>query len=119
MVGCDGEHSMVRKLAGMEFPGETLADSWVMADMVLQPVVGRCRLTLSPHVLKAPTVSALRRRLKAKYPELVSIFAFNFSLRHYTAVGGDAHTSTRAVIVRAGARRSRARVFGAPRAALN
>jgi len=48
LVGCDGPHSTVRKLAGMEFPGETLGDRWAMADLVLQPVVGRCMLTLLP-----------------------------------------------------------------------
>ena len=26
-------------LAGMEFPGETLGDRWVLADLVLQPTV--------------------------------------------------------------------------------
>ena len=48
----------------------------------VDPLVGRCRLALSKPVLKAPLVSALR--IKRKYDELLSSFAFKFNLRHYT-----------------------------------
>jgi hypothetical protein len=43
---------------------------------------GRCRLTVSKPVLKAPTVSAR----KLQHDEPVSNFAFNFNLRCYTSV---------------------------------
>ena len=43
---------------------------------------GRCRLTLSNPVLKAPMV----QRLKLKYDEPPSNFAFKFNLRRYTTV---------------------------------
>ena len=44
-------------------------------------VVGRCSLTLSKSVLKAPMISALQTR------KLLSFLAFNFTLRRYTVVG--------------------------------
>jgi len=43
--------------------------------------VGRCRLTVSKPVLKAPIVSAL----EAVCVEMLSNFAFNFKLRRYTS----------------------------------
>jgi 4,5-epoxidase len=33
LVGCDGAHSAVRKLAGIDFPGEKLVDSTLLADL--------------------------------------------------------------------------------------
>ncbi|MFC4496858.1 FAD-dependent monooxygenase [Streptomyces ovatisporus] len=32
LAGCDGAHSLVRKLAGIRFPGAPLTDSWLLAD---------------------------------------------------------------------------------------
>jgi hypothetical protein len=45
-------------------------------------VVGRCSLTLSKSVLKAPMISALQTR------KLLSFLAFNFTLRRYTVAAG-------------------------------
>ena len=45
--------------------------------------VGRCRLTVSKPVLKAPTVSALSV-VKQKYGDLISSSAFQFVLRRYS-----------------------------------
>ncbi|WP_349497443.1 FAD-dependent monooxygenase [Crossiella sp. CA-258035] len=33
VVGCDGAHSTVRKVAGIGFPGAPVADSWLLADV--------------------------------------------------------------------------------------
>lgn len=33
LVGCDGAHSTVRKQAGIAFPGEPVADTWLLADV--------------------------------------------------------------------------------------
>ncbi|WP_440085446.1 FAD-dependent monooxygenase [Streptosporangium sp. LJ11] len=33
LVGCDGAHSTVRKLAGIGFPGVAVADQWLLADV--------------------------------------------------------------------------------------
>ncbi|GAA4620333.1 FAD-dependent monooxygenase [Saccharopolyspora hordei] len=33
VVGCDGAHSAVRRLAGIGFPGVALADQWLLADV--------------------------------------------------------------------------------------
>lgn len=38
LVGCDGAHSAVRHGLGMEFEGETLPSSWVLADVHLEGV---------------------------------------------------------------------------------
>jgi hypothetical protein len=45
-------------------------------------LVGRCRLTVSKPVLKAPIV----QRLKLQYDEPLSNFAFNFNLCRYVLV---------------------------------
>lgn len=33
LVGCDGAHSAVRKIAGIAFPGAPVADEWLLADV--------------------------------------------------------------------------------------
>jgi hypothetical protein len=48
---------------------------------VLTPEVGRCRLTVSKHVLNAPTWF---QRSNLKYDEMLSNCAFKFNLRRYT-----------------------------------
>ena len=45
--------------------------------------IGRCRLTVSKPVLKAPMVSA-SLRFKQQYDEMLSNFAINFNLRRYS-----------------------------------
>ncbi len=35
MIGCDGAHSTVRHLLGMQFEGDTLPSSWLLADLHL------------------------------------------------------------------------------------
>jgi hypothetical protein len=53
--------------------------------------VGRCRLTLSKPVLKAPMV----QRLKLEYGDPLSNVAFNFNLRRYSEAGARSPTHTR------------------------
>jgi hypothetical protein len=48
----------------------------------LAHLVGRCRLTVSKHVLKAPG----SKRLKLGYDVPLSNFAFNFNLSRYNLV---------------------------------
>jgi len=43
-------------------------------------VVGRCSLTVSKPVLKAPMMSVCNQRLKLQYDELLSSFAFKFNV---------------------------------------
>jgi hypothetical protein len=57
-----------------------------MTARVAAAEAGRCRLTLSNLVLKAPTASAIG----TIYNELVSNVAFNFNLRCYTEVAAAA-----------------------------
>jgi hypothetical protein len=52
---------------------------------VLEPVAGRCRLTVSKPVLKAKRLRF--QRLKLECDELLSNLAFNFNLRRYTVAG--------------------------------
>jgi 2-polyprenyl-6-methoxyphenol hydroxylase-like FAD-dependent oxidoreductase len=38
LIGCDGAHSTVRHLLGMEFVGDTMASNWILADVHLSGV---------------------------------------------------------------------------------
>ena len=38
LIGCDGAHSTVRHKLGMEFAGETMPSSWIIADIHLSNV---------------------------------------------------------------------------------
>jgi len=38
LIGCDGAHSTVRHLLGMEFVGETMPSNWILADVHLSGV---------------------------------------------------------------------------------
>ena len=40
LIGCDGARSTVRRLIGADFPGETLPEKWLLADLVLEPRIG-------------------------------------------------------------------------------
>lgn len=37
LIGCDGAGSTVRRIIGADFPGETIPDKWLLADLVLEP----------------------------------------------------------------------------------
>jgi Na+/H+-translocating membrane pyrophosphatase len=54
-----------------------------MTYFIMFPLVGRCRLTVSKPVLKAPPGFSA---LKLKYDNLLSSFSFKFNLRLYTLV---------------------------------
>jgi 2-polyprenyl-6-methoxyphenol hydroxylase-like FAD-dependent oxidoreductase len=41
VVGCDGSHSAVRQAAGLEFQGGGYDQSWLLADVVLDPALDR------------------------------------------------------------------------------
>jgi hypothetical protein len=63
---------------------DTKANPWPGGNMAAAAgKVGRCRMTVSKSVMKAPMVSAL----DAKYDELLSDFAFKLNLRHCSKGG--------------------------------
>jgi 2-polyprenyl-6-methoxyphenol hydroxylase-like FAD-dependent oxidoreductase len=49
LIGCDGAHSTVRHKLGMEFSGETMPSSWIVADLHLRDVPNPDEITISLH----------------------------------------------------------------------
>ena len=46
VIGADGMHSVVRKSAGIEFPGDAYSESFVLADVMLDPPLDRDEVSL-------------------------------------------------------------------------
>src|SRR5580704_13838461 len=49
LIGCDGAHSTVRHKLGMEFAGETMPSSWIIADVHLSNVPNPEEILISWH----------------------------------------------------------------------
>jgi 2-polyprenyl-6-methoxyphenol hydroxylase-like FAD-dependent oxidoreductase len=49
LIGCDGAHSTVRHTLGMEFAGETMPSSWIVADLHLSNVPNPDEILISLH----------------------------------------------------------------------
>jgi 2-polyprenyl-6-methoxyphenol hydroxylase-like FAD-dependent oxidoreductase len=49
LIGCDGAHSTVRHKLGMEFAGETMPSSWIIADIHLSKVPNPEEMLISWH----------------------------------------------------------------------
>jgi 2-polyprenyl-6-methoxyphenol hydroxylase-like FAD-dependent oxidoreductase len=49
LIGCDGAHSTVRHTLGMEFSGETMPSSWIVADVHLSNVPNPEEILISWH----------------------------------------------------------------------
>ena len=47
LIGCDGAHSTVRHKLGMEFAGETMPSSWIVADLHLRDVPNPDEISIS------------------------------------------------------------------------
>ena len=71
LVGCDGAHSTVRKLAGIAFEGSEYPEDFILADLETETDVPADEMQLCPHPDGAFAIfpmSATRRRLVAMAP---------------------------------------------------